>query len=633
MVRTIAVVVVVATVWAASPRAVQADGLSASHDNIKAAIARARPVLSRAVENYPKHRDCFSCHHHTLPLLAMGEIRSAALQCDEPVFAGAADFTQKFFAARKEKLRNGTGIGGQAATVSYGLWTLGIAQHQPDDTTAAMVDFLLKTQRDDGRWVPQSNRPPLEESHIATTVLAAYYMPQFCNDTQSDDVSKSVLRARKWLAGAELASHEDRVFHLWGLHLLEDQTDASVGEQQTAARDALLAAQRDDGGWSQLPDMSSDAYATGQTLYVLRQAGVPKTSDCIARGIEFLLRTQHDDGSWLVETRSHPVQVFFDNGDPHGKSQFISIAATSWAVAAIAASQTPKPPPHFSFDLRDDRVLIRAGEADVGTYVLRDEKISRPFFAQLKTLSGAQITRNHPPREGDATDHAEFHPGLWLAFGDFGGADNWRLNARVEHVEFVEKPSDDSMGFAVRNRYLANDGQRVIAEEIARYTFDGDLAGWLLTCDSTFSSNDADFAFGDQEEMSLGVRMHTPLAVASGKGGRIQSAAGDRNEKNVWGKSSPWCDYAGPLDDHFVGVTLMAHPKNFRPPWWHVRDYGLMVANPFGQSALARGERSSIVVKRGEKLRLRFGVLLHDHASEKEFDPAAAYKDYVRLSE
>jgi N-acyl-D-amino-acid deacylase len=51
------------------------------------------------------------------------------------------------------------------------------------------------------------------------------------------------------------------------------------------------------------------------------------------------LRTQHDDGSWLVETRSKPVQVYFDNGDPHGKSQFISVAATSWAVAALARTK------------------------------------------------------------------------------------------------------------------------------------------------------------------------------------------------------------------------------------------------------------------------------------------------------
>jgi N-acyl-D-amino-acid deacylase len=273
-----------------------------------------------------------------LPLLAMRELRDAGIAGDEEVFAGAAEFTQKFFAARVDKLRDGRGIGGQAATVGYGLWTLDIAEAKPDDTTEAMVEFLLKTQRDDGRWAPPSHRPPLEESHFATTVLAAYYMPRLCGDGQRDEVEKSVARARHWLVSANRESQEDRVYALWGSVLLDDADDEAGAERQAHLRDDLLAAQRDDGGWSQRADMESDAYATGQTLYVLHEAGLPATSVFYQRGVEYLLAAQHDDGSWFVETRSRPVQVFFDNGDPHGKSQFISIAATSWAVTALAQS-------------------------------------------------------------------------------------------------------------------------------------------------------------------------------------------------------------------------------------------------------------------------------------------------------
>jgi N-acyl-D-amino-acid deacylase len=56
----------------------------------------------------------------------------------------------------------------------------------------------------------------------------------------------------------------------------------------------------------------------------------------LAKAVAFLLKSQLDDGSWHVKTRAKPVQVFFDNGDPHGKDQFISIAATGWATAALA---------------------------------------------------------------------------------------------------------------------------------------------------------------------------------------------------------------------------------------------------------------------------------------------------------
>ena len=51
--------------------------------------------------------------------------------------------------------------------------------------------------------------------------------------------------------------------------------------------------------------------------------------------MQYLLKTQRDDGGWVVETHSPPVQKFFDNGDPGGKSQFISFPATAWAVMAL----------------------------------------------------------------------------------------------------------------------------------------------------------------------------------------------------------------------------------------------------------------------------------------------------------
>ena len=59
----------------------------------------------------------------------------------------------------------------------------------------------------------------------------------------------------------------------------------------------------------------------------------------IKRARSYLIRTQKKDGSWFVKSRSKPIQKFFDNGDPHGKDQFISISATSWATAALAKSR------------------------------------------------------------------------------------------------------------------------------------------------------------------------------------------------------------------------------------------------------------------------------------------------------
>ena len=103
-----------------------------------------------------------------------------------------------------------------------------------------------------------------------------------------------------------------------------------------AAADQLISSRRADGGWAQLDTLTSDAYATGQALYALDVAGyLPK--QMLDEGVRFLLDTQLEDGSWHVYSRSYPVQPnYFDTGFPHGRDQWISAAATSWACIGLS---------------------------------------------------------------------------------------------------------------------------------------------------------------------------------------------------------------------------------------------------------------------------------------------------------
>ncbi len=56
-------------------------------------------------------------------------------------------------------------------------------------------------------------------------------------------------------------------------------------------------------------------------LWGLEEAGCDVAGQTYQRGLRYLLETQCEDGSWKVETRVKPIQVYFDNGDPHGKHQ------------------------------------------------------------------------------------------------------------------------------------------------------------------------------------------------------------------------------------------------------------------------------------------------------------------------
>ena len=143
---------------------------------------------------------------------------------------------------------------------------------------------------------------------------------------------RAVDQAAVWLSRAVPRTNEDRTFQLLGLHWAGTSRDVV----QKRARE-FLAEQRSDGGWAQLPTLASDAYATGQALVALQRVGViSKTDPAAKRGIQFLLNSQLEDGSWLVRTRAIRIQPHYESGFPHGLDQFISAGATNWASTALA---------------------------------------------------------------------------------------------------------------------------------------------------------------------------------------------------------------------------------------------------------------------------------------------------------
>ena len=289
-----------------------------------------------------------------------------------------------------------------------------------------------------------------------------------------------------------------------------------------------------------------------------------------------------------------------------------------------------------TFVSQEGSLLIRVDDRPLATYVYRDPEILRPYFKDVYSPAGVQVTRHHPPRQGiDPVDHATMHPGLWLAFGDLGGADFWRNKATVEHVGFTMPPRvEGAVGtFSVHNRYMA-DGTAV-CDEVCTYTFQVHPAGYQILWDSTFSSETSGFYFGDQEEMGLGIRLATPMMVKPYEGrhrpGRILDDHGRLNEKGIWGKPAAWCDYGGWLGDTFAGILVMPDPSDDRPCRWHTRDYGFMAANPFGWKAFKQGPARRTEVKAGQSFRLRFGLLVHAAPSEDAVDLAAAYEDYLSV--
>jgi hypothetical protein len=285
---------------------------------------------------------------------------------------------------------------------------------------------------------------------------------------------------------------------------------------------------------------------------------------------------------------------------------------------------------NFAVETKSSCLVITHGGQLVATYVFRDDKVLRPHFRQVHAPGGIQVTRNHPPVAGqDATDHDTMHPGLWLAFGDINGHDFWRNKAVIKHERFTEPPAvrDGALTFAAENFFQTTNGQPV-CRQTSRITLAVRPCGYLLIWDATFKSSERDFVFGDQEEMGLGVRAAT--AITQKNGGVIRNSAGEQGAKATWGKAADWSDYSGVIGGRRVGILLMPDPRNFRPSWFHNRDYGLMVANPFGRNAFTKGEKSAVVVKKGEPFRLRFGALMHAALPGQDVDLSAESEHFKR---
>jgi ankyrin repeat protein len=306
----------------------------AASRSTRAAIEASVPLLQRGDTAFVKTAGCISCHHNSLFEMTAAAVRQKGFELDPVAAREQTERTRAYLESWRERVLQDIGIPGQIDTTTYILVGLASARYPADAATDALARYVMRRQLAGGSWRIASHRPPIESSSIGVTALAVRALQAYAPAAQRGDYDRAVRRAATWLAGAAPVSTEDFAFVLLGLRWAR-------GDQATLAKtaQALLARQRDDGGWSQIPTLGSDAYATGQALTALAESGAVGPSDArFAKGVRFLLDTQLADGSWYVRTRVIPVQPYFDSGFPHEADQFISAAATNWATLALAAS-------------------------------------------------------------------------------------------------------------------------------------------------------------------------------------------------------------------------------------------------------------------------------------------------------
>ena len=302
---------------------------------IRAAVERSVPLLQDVGTAFIKQTGCVSCHHNSLVSMAVAAARSHGYAVNEATAKAHVASIGTYLESWRERTVQNLPIAGGADTISYLLLGLAADKYPPDAITDAQAIWLERRQAADGHWPIQTIRPPIESNDVAVTAISMRALQVFAPPSQRAEYAAAVDRARAWLTAAPAEATEERAFKLLGL------TWAKVPRAviARAARD-LLAIQKPGGGWSQTSTMASDAYATGEALVALRESGVvPATDLAYRKGLAFLLRTQIEDGSWIVETRAVPIQAYFESGFPYGVNQWVSAAATAWATTALALAK------------------------------------------------------------------------------------------------------------------------------------------------------------------------------------------------------------------------------------------------------------------------------------------------------
>lgn len=312
--------------------------------------------------------------------------------------------------------------------------------------------------------------------------------------------------------------------------------------------------------------------------------------------LERLRALQASSGGWITD--------YAPDGAPHGLANVETTCLVLLALEEHARAAR--------FFARPSGLALGLAGSSLAELVGKDDRVLRPFLTNLRSPGGLEVTRPHPPVPGrDPDDHADLHPGLWLAFGSLGGRDFWRNRpgARVvlDGIEGAPRPGVGSGAFAWRERYLFEEELLCSAEEKVDVLA---VPGGALLALETRLEAARDLDLGDQQEMGFGARLSTALLPSAG--GVLLDSRGRRGEKEIWGHVAEWCAGFRATGGRSTGIALLAHPGNFSASRLHVRDYGLLLLNPFGAKDFGEPAERRTKLERGKPLTLRFAAYVFD---------------------
>ncbi len=312
----------------------------------------------------------------------------------------------------------------------------------------------------------------------------------------------------------------------------------------------------------------------------------------------------------------------------------------------VSWSDPPKGagPPHiFVKQTRDDLIEVQIDGKPFTAFNFGKAE-PKPFLYPVIGATGEPVTRSFPMKEveGERKDHPH-HRSIWAAHGDVRAAGVGKESCNFWHE--AKDPSDQDRQVVTKvirtasgpvfgqieaeiAWQAAGDGPTLFTE-IRTYTFfaGGDVR--IIDQKNVFNFKERDVTFADTKEGGIcSLRIASSMDEQDPGHGRMTNSAGQKGEKECWGKPAEWCDYVGPVAGETIGIAVFDAPTNFRHPVrWHIRAYGLYTANPFGTGAFTKGEEDGArEFKKGDSIAFDYRIFIHKGDTE-----AGRVADHYRL--
>lgn len=316
---------------------------AASAPQVEQSVERAIAYLQAESAAWLNTRVCAACHHAPMAFWALSEADRQGYAIDKKFLADKIESLlgskEKLLASKifpnpadpPDPRPQGRGLNMGLPFLAVAARSLPSLSDAQQASLRLIAEEIVSKQQPDGSWefFATLRRPPINESQTTDAAWIILALEAEAGPDAPEPLRAARDKANAWLNAAQPADlHQDHV-----MRLLIDSRQGKSREALQPTINRLLALQRPDGGWSQtVPEMKSDAFATGQTLYALALSGLTTEEPALQRGIEFLVATQAADGSWPMTSRSSP------DGSPGSAKLLtpITCAATSWATLGLA---------------------------------------------------------------------------------------------------------------------------------------------------------------------------------------------------------------------------------------------------------------------------------------------------------